>query len=533
VKRAARDVKKVRPDPDPERPPTPEDLGFADAVAHILAAERHPNFAFANCKAHRLRGKKGRDDRTVYTALTLRAVARDLFWVTGGWPRRVGNLLFTVRDHTPLYLEDVDDLFAWVGAQQTKPIHWEGGPEMVSRAVLLAHLRQSAERFEAVETLPHWPPLPGHYYTHPPLGEGDGGALDALVDRFQPATPTDRALIKSMLLTPFWGGAPGTRPAFLVEADDDDGRGGRGTGKTTLAKMVAHAAGGHFDVRQGEDLGRMLSRLLTPAALPLRVVLLDNLKTLRLSWADVEALITNDTVNGHRLYCGDARRPNTLTWVLTLNGASLSKDLAQRCVIVRVKRPTFDATWEAQTRRFIDEHRWALIADVLALLQGPKASPGEFSRWAAWEAEVLAACPDPAACRRVIAERQAAVDGDQEDSDLVRDAFAALLRGRGHDPDKAVVFIPSAEAARAVNDATGEDRPTQRATGYLGTLAILELRKTKRSDRGGRGWTWTGRGATPGAAAVPLNSWGRCRVADPADSPFVAKMKATAAGAGG
>ncbi len=97
--------------------------------------------------------------------------------------------------------------------------------------------------------------------------------------------------------------------------------------------------GGHVDVRPGEDIDRLMTRLLSPAALDRRVVLLDNVKTLKFSWADLEALITSDIISGRRLYAGEGRRPNSLLWCITLNRAGLSKDLAQRVVIIRLRRP--------------------------------------------------------------------------------------------------------------------------------------------------------------------------------------------------
>jgi hypothetical protein len=231
--------------------------------------------------------------------------------------------------------------------------------------------------------------------------------------------------------------------------------------------MLAYTAGGHFDARANEEIDKLMTRLLSPAGLERRVCLLDNVKTLRFSWADLEGLITTDTISGRQLYVGEGRRPNTLTWFITLNNASLSKDMAQRCVIIRVKRPTFDPSWRENTLRFIDEHRWSLVGDILAQLSGPKPELARYSRWGAWEQEVLACVPRADVCQVVIVKRQAEVDGDQEDSDLVRGAFVAALRTNLHDPDTQVVFIPSSEAARIVNEATGECRPTQRATSYL------------------------------------------------------------------
>jgi hypothetical protein len=358
------------------------------------------------------------------------------------------------------------------------------------------------DNYEAVEALPHCPAMPNRYYLHPPPEGGIGLALRAFLDRFNPATPLDRDLLLASLLTLFWGGPPGARPGFLIGAANDDGRGGHGTGKTTVPTMWGNLAGGVFFARQGEDFGRLVTRLLSPQALTVRVGLLDNLKSLKFSSADLESLVTAPVVNGHRMYAGDASRPNTLTWFVTQNGGSLSKDMAQRLVPVMLKRPDYSGEWEAETLAFIDKHRWAVVGDALALLGKTKKQLAKYTRWGAWEGAVLACVRDPGGCQALIAERQEAVDGDQEESDLVREAFVTALNLSGHNPDTDVVFIPSKEAAAIVNTTRGDSLAPQRASTYIGTLTIPELRRGQRSDLGGRGWTWAGRGAQPGQKAV-------------------------------
>src|SRR5205823_14432796 len=101
-----------------------------------------------------------------------------------------------------------------------------------------------------------------------------------------------------------------------------------------------------------------INRLLSPDTLTKRVALHDNVKTLRFSWSDLEALVTGPQINGYQLYVGDASRPNTLIWFITMNGASMSKDMAQRCVPIKLARPKYSGQWEEETIRFIDENRW-------------------------------------------------------------------------------------------------------------------------------------------------------------------------------
>jgi hypothetical protein len=452
--------------------------------------------------------RKGDDD--IKAGLSAAAIRRTLHALTGGWPRRVGDRLFAVTPEPGvLWLDGTEDLFAWIGGQLPDDeggngVRWTGGEDKVSRAEFAASCRQAAERYESIEAYPHEPPLPGAYYLHPDLPKkATGKALAGLLARFRPATAVDADLVKAQCLTPFWGGPPGQRPAFLLDSEEDDREGGRGVGKSKLCQALAHLAGGHVDVRPGEDYDKLMTRLLSPAALDRRVVLLDNVKTLRFSWADLEGFITADVISGRGLYVGEARRPNTLTWFITINRASLSRDMAQRCVPIRVRRPPHDPSWESGTWGYIEKNRWAIIADILAELRRPVPALTKYSRWAAWEQAVLARVKDPAAAQKAIVERQGALDDDQAEADLVRQEFVRELDRRGHKPEEEAVWIPAKPAAAIVNQALDEKYPVNRAGVYLGTLTIAELRKSNRSDWG-RGWCWRGARCPLDAAMVQL-----------------------------
>jgi hypothetical protein len=446
-------------------------------------------------------------EKQVQISLTATSIRLKLQAITGGWPRRVGKLLFApLPGYQVLWMESTDQVFGWVAGWTKRTTKWARRIDTVSKTEFFAHLTQACQAYDAVEGYPHHPLLPTHYYLHPGLAGGDGQALRQLLDRFRPASVIDRDLMLSAFLTPFWGGPPGQRPAFLVESEDNEVLGGRGVGKTKLAQAVAYLAGGHIDARPQEDFDKLMKRLLSPAALDRRVVLLDNVKTLRFSWADLEALITSDVISGYQLYVGEGRRPNTLVWMITLNNASLSKDMAQRCVIIKVKRPPHNPRWEEETWSFIDHNRWRLVGDIIAELKREAPLLKRHSRWAAWESAVLSKVGEPSDCQRVIVERQGAVDGDQEDADLVRDAFAAELIRRRHDPEREAVFIPSATAADIVNQATREKRPVNKATAYLGTLAIKELRRSKWTADSSRGYCWRGLQADAGQAMVFIHN---------------------------
>jgi hypothetical protein len=334
--------------------------------------------------------------------------------------------------------------------------------------------------------------------------------LQALLRRFNPASPIDFDLILAFFLTLVWGGLPGTRPAWLFTGEDNDPEGGRGVGKSSVPLMGSRLVGGAIVLDPEEKMRDITTRLLTPEALYQRVALLDNLKSLRFSWGQFEGMITGTAISGHRLYHGEAKRPNTLNFCLTLNGAALSRDMAQRCVIIQVKRPDFSGQWAEETTALIDRQRWEILGDLRAVLEQPGKQLNGFTRWGAWEQGVLSRVAEPEECQKVIEERQKAVDEDHAEGDLVREHVTQCLQDRGHNPVNEIIFIPAATMADWVNGATGERRPVNKANAYLNTLFIKELRKSK--DIGKRGYRWTGTKAEPRQAVVPLKppnkSWG-------------------------
>jgi hypothetical protein len=404
----------------------------------------------------------------------------------------MNKLLFATSGYEFEWMEEAAETFAWIGGQLEHPVFWTNdGDDKTSRAVFDAYLRQQAEAFDAVEPFPHWPEFPRHFYHYPEVEGGDGKAFDGLLDFYNPATTIDRSLIMANYITTLWGGPFGCRPAFLYEAAVGQEQGGRGVGKSAAAMGPGILLDGSIQVDPLADFKQIRTDLLSPSALTRRVALLDNVKKHKFSWAELESIITIDQIGGHRMYTGFASRPNTLTWIITLNNATLSKDLAQRCVIIRLNRSRYGSTWVGRVQAYIARHRWAIIGDILARLKAEKPTLVNFSRWGPWEQEVLACVPNPAACQKVIAMRQAEVDGDQEEADLIREAFADAIRRYLFDPDTAVLFIPSTDAADIYNLATRSSFSPQQVTRHLQMLAIPELRKYK-LDGKRRGFRWVG-----------------------------------------
>lgn len=426
----------------------------------------------------------GETDKPTTVPVAINTIIAENAKVTGNWPRRVSDALFIHEHDTVDFLRSESHLFGYYHA--LADVTWTRGSRYVTKSELFAELQRKATAYHAVEKLPHEPRLATHYYTCGEIAPGNGDHLRRLLDRFAPATDIDRDLILAAFVTPGWGGPPGARPAFCITSDY-----GRGIGKTTLAELIGLVWGGTLSFSHREDVGKIKTRLLTPDALTRRVALLDNLKSHKFSWAELEAMVTATTIGGHRMYIGEGTRPNTLTWFVTLNGASLSTDMAQRSVIIRLDRPARSGTWSDETRAYVLENHPHIIADIVGFLRTDAADLDHFTRWANWERDVLARLPEPVEAQKVMEERQAEADVEADEAGTIEEYFAARLRTLGYAPD-AWVFIPASIANKWHCDAQNDRVSVTSTTRLLKQMStegrLRHLKPQRRNDS--RGFIW-------------------------------------------
>lgn len=411
--------------------------------------------------------------------------------ITHNWPRRIGNVMFVhPGGRTIDWIDSPQTYFGWAAGTAGGNVHWrKNTPLLVDKAEFFAEFRRTATRYEAVETIPHFPPIAGHYYACPPTQPGDGTALKTLLDRFSPASDIDRDLLLAMFATPAWGGPPGSRPAFVLTGT------GRGIGKSTAAKLVGRLFLGAYGFDRDETIKSIKERLLTPSSLAQRVAVLDNIKSLRFSWAEMESLVTAPTISGRQMYFGDGNRPNVLTWILTLNGASLSTDMAQRCVIVNLATPKHSGDWESETIAFIENSREAIIADLAAFFVEAPLPLAKHGRWGEWEKAVLGRLPEPGDAQRTIFDRQGEADVELEESAIVEEYFADRLEEVGCDPASSRVRIPNSIACDWYCRALGEKQTPSAVTRVLKQFIKEERLKRLSPDKSrakGRCFMWTG-----------------------------------------
>ena len=422
-------------------------------------------------------------------AHTADRIRNDLEVIVGNWPKRVAEKLFALnRSRKPVYLSKPAKLFAWIDG--LAHVDWTKGARLITQERFFEHLGMVSNQVEAIEVMPHTPPIPGIYYAHPSL-PSPTGKLDELVDRFAPATPQDRELVKSLIITPSWGGLPGRRPAFLITAEPDDPEQGRGVGKSTLLGVIAECLYlGAIDLTPNDKIEDIKTRMLSPGSREKRILKLDNIKTHRFSWGELEGLITSEMISGHEMYWGEAGRPNTFTTALTLNGASLSKDMAQRVVSIVLHRTAKAPGWEAETRNFAATHRWEILADAAAFLAQPAGPLMTKSRWSDWETAILSKLADPTACQSLMLERQGLLDEGDADRDTVRNYLIELVSAKYGHADEVLTMIPSLDLAVMVSEATRKKYDTSNVTSFVEGLAIPELTKKRTAEV--RGFLWRG-----------------------------------------
>lgn len=446
-------------------------LSLAMAFAPVQAAEVKPIEPVTNFFVD-----FDEEGKEAITPLSMAAVVERILERTDGWPRRIKGSLFVHDDSGIHWLPNASALFGWLSSR-CGVIEWRRSVGCVTKDEVFHELCRTVKSYVAVESIPHFPPIPDHYYACRDYEPGNGDAIDKLVSFFSPETNEDRQLILAMFATPFWGGKPGSRPAFLITSDA-----GRGVGKSKITDMLSCLIGGHIELSAGEDASRMRTRLLSPEGLKMRLARLDNVKTLRFSWAELESIITSPVISGHRLHTGEAARPNNLLWVITLNGASLSTDMAQRVIIIKLVRPQRIGAWESDVISFIENNRDAIISDIKSFLEIEPEPIPDHTRWASWEDEIVGRLEFPYRVKSVIDSRTVVSDVEKEELGIIEDHFCKRIIELGY-LESDVVFIPSSIAADWLRDATKEIRSVSAACRVIGQSceegSITVLEKTR------------------------------------------------------
>ncbi|BBO34729.1 bifunctional DNA primase/polymerase [Lacipirellula parvula] len=412
-------------------------------------------------------------------------------FVTGNWPRRSGGTLFVDDSHGLAFLEKnpTPALFGFLRSRCNN-VDWYSSGRFCTQSEFASEFTRTATTYDSIENTPHEPARPATYYRCDVPPAGDGRYLRKFLDLFRPETTIDRDLIQAAAMSLLWGGPFGATPAFAVTSDH-----GRGVGKTSMVQLLTRIVGGSIDVSANEDGDKLTTRLLTPAARTKRAALWDNIKSMKLSSEKIEALITAPEISGRQLYVGEGTRPNNLVWFLTLNAPSMSTDLAQRSIPIKLVRGDNSGPWLENANRFVDDNRQRLIGDIIGALRAEPFPLRTFGRWAAWEQAIVSRLPEPGEAQQVIAERQAAINTDLDESEIVEEFFCDQLAKLGYDVQQESIRIPSAVAARWYGWAINEPVRSTVASKRMHQLSAEGQMKRLAPEPGrshGRCYVWTG-----------------------------------------
>jgi 5S rRNA maturation endonuclease (ribonuclease M5) len=409
---------------------------------------------------------------------------------------RVDNLMFSKPAYPGgeiIYIQKPAELFGRLGVQNKTIIDWSVQGKAMKQAEAFAEIAPRLLQYRGIETAPHHPPMRGIYYNYQTLPKPDYDSLRILINRFNPETAEDKALILVLFLTSLWGGGEGQRPAFIITSPD-----GRGSGKSTLPECVAAMLNQDY-VASGtkQKISELITRLLSPQGLSSRIVIFDN-EVGRVSSGELAGLITSTTISGRRLYEGEGRRPNNMLWCITLNSPTLDSDLASRGIPISVKRPVYTPQWKADTLALLDSNRWGIIAALMDILATPTATIESRTRWGAWENEVLGKLPADYAdgvdgIQGVIVERQKSFDDEADEVSLIRDGFSEAIQHSNINPRINPCFFTNSTAAAIYNEATGAHVRKNTALRHIKDLIRSEsLPNLSESRQGayGRGFLW-------------------------------------------
>ena len=157
-------------------------------------------------------------------------------------------------------------------------------------------------------------------------------------------------------------------------------------------------------------------------------------------------------------------------WMMTINGASLSTDFAQRIIKICLADPVYDPDWQEKVFGFIQGNRNEILADVVAFLHGPVQAIESPSRWAVFDREIIGRLDDPNAIMAEIHSRRAECDVEGEEAEMIHETFATKLEGLGYDPECDSIFIPSKIAAGLLKEVNEEQRTVTAASRALKQL---------------------------------------------------------------
>ena len=436
-----------------------------------------------------------------------------------GFPRRVGSVMFDHDEKTDQIrpLKTPDDLFAWIEEKSGQRIDWSTKLQgAVTRGMLYSSLYARCQEYQMISSVPTWPARNDVYYTFGELPEPtpDARYFSEFCEFFNPTTGEDMELLRVLVASPIYYIRKADRPLWVIDSEH-----GQGVGKTKLAEMIAMLYGGD-DIESGEPLWadyklvnnesslyQLFRRLLSTNGRRKRIFLLDNVDGYFKSSA-LATLITQGSISGMAPYGKtEETRTNDLTYIITSNSATVSRDLSSRAMFISMSRPECPRDmWEKEVQEFITTNRMQIMADIIGILE--KGAQFDFSpatRFRTWERDVMAPVMATSAvynlCWKVNQERQITSDGEIDEADQIKDYFRNEIERCGLNPDTCALWIEARAiqlwSVSAVPGLGGQDGRNSRHKilnmikgGMLPEMSAPVRRYPQKNGKSGLAWGW-------------------------------------------
>ncbi len=347
-----------------------------------------------------------------------------------GAPFRVGEELFD-RDRTTgeiSYIYDASDLFSWIARKTGKVIDWARIDGCVTKTEFYSALKSEATAYSAISFTPDYPRRDDVFYTHPEMPDPSPGhkALEKFVDFFTPVDDINRSLLTAFIMAPIYFKPLVARPLWIIDSPN-----GQGSGKSMIAEMVALLYG--ENVLEGKpidvsiyDLERnfqeVVKRIISTRGRNSRILRLDNV-TGTLHSSNLAMLVTTGSISGRASYGrGEESRPNNLTYVVTVNGATVDTDIASRAYYIMVAKPKMNPHWTSDVINYIQRNRMQIFADIIDIITKHEIYDiPPATRMPQFETAILqAACGSPEQYQRVIAFLSTKKEETNTDEELAR-----------------------------------------------------------------------------------------------------------------
>lgn len=328
----------------------------------------------------------------------------EVFRVTDEWPRRISDQLSYVHRRSDKsqeirHIESTDQFFAWLH-HYFDGVVWDSGDcweidrmhrrKALSKNEFFEYVKAFVKHeYSGYSVYPHHPPRPDLFYLDWNREKSDdGAALGEFYGTLNAQGELDRAILLAMMVTTVWGGGAGLRPAFILSSDH-----GRGSGKSETCKAIAEFVGGLIDMLLSSRAAeRNRERMLSDKASRVRCVLFDNVKT-KIEGQDIESMITQSDIQGHKMYVGQASVPNYYLYMFSVNSPTASYDIAERSFEALIGKQNHDFNFTQWWPPFVRKNREFVINACLDLLADKSLKfdvpDGVKDRWGSWIEEVL------------------------------------------------------------------------------------------------------------------------------------------------